>query len=49
MKDKVFLVIFGLIILAALRFYYIECESGFDESPVITTKENRIYITPIED
>lgn len=46
MKDKVFLVIFGLIILAALRFYYVECKSGFIQSPIINTKESVINIVP---
>lgn len=46
MKNKVFLVIFGLIVFAALRFYYIEFDRGFDQSPIITTKENVVNIVP---
>lgn len=46
MERKVLLVIIGLIILAALRFYYIECKNGFIQSPVINTKESVINIVP---
>ncbi len=44
MQKKVFFIVFGLIILAALRFYYIECKRGFNQIPIITTKENTVSI-----
>ncbi|KAF0092595.1 MAG: hypothetical protein FD141_779 [Fusobacteria bacterium] len=49
MKKKVFFIVLGLIILSTLRFYYIECERGFDQAPTINTKENTVnFITKVD-
>ncbi len=49
MQKKIFIIFFGLIIIAALRFYYIECKRGFDQSPVLTNKERTVKIVPQAD
>jgi hypothetical protein len=44
MKKKIFYIVFALIILSALRFYYIEFERGFNQCPKINNKENTFHI-----
>jgi hypothetical protein len=40
MDKKLFYIVFGLILIATLRFYYIEFNNGFEQLPVIIHKEN---------
>jgi hypothetical protein len=49
MKKKLFYIVFGLILIATLRFYYIGFKEGFDHLPVINHKENSIQISTQPD
>lgn len=44
MKKKLFYVVFGLILIATLRFYYIGFKCGFDQLPVINNNNNAYNI-----
>ena len=49
MKKRLFYIVFGLILVATLRFYYIGFSRGFDNLPVITNKEITIDVVIPED
>ncbi len=49
MKKRLFYIVFGLILIATLRFYYIGFIRGFDHLPEITNKEITIDFVIPED
>lgn len=49
MKKRLFYIVFGLILIATLRFYYIGFKSGFDNLPVIENKEISINVVIPEE
>lgn len=44
MKKRLFYIVFGLILIATLRFYYIGFKNGFDNLPVITDREINLKV-----
>jgi hypothetical protein len=49
MKKRLFYIVFGLILIATLRFYYIGFKRGFDNLPIITNKEITINVVIPEE
>lgn len=49
MKKRLFYIVFGLILIATLRFYYLGFKNGFDKLPDIDNKEIIIKVVIPEE